>query len=137
MKAIKQFDHVNMSVNNLEESLDWYRRVFGFHAVESGEREDGRWVIVKSGEAMLCLYERNLAPLQSPFNKAPRHGINHFAIRISDIQEWESVVEREGVEIGFGENIRYPHSTSWYVLDPTGYEIEVVHWDDDQIRFAA
>jgi len=137
MKAIKQIDHLNMSVENLEESLDWYQRVFGFEPVEYGERETGRWAITRSGDAMLCLYEWRLDAVESPFKKAPRHGINHFAIRISDIDEWNEVIVRENVEIGFGADIRYPHSTSWYVVDPTGYEIEVVHWDDDVIRFAA
>ncbi len=30
---------------------------------------------------------------------------------------------------------RYPHSESWYVNDPTGWEIEVALWDNDQVRF--
>ena len=24
---------------------------------------------------------------------------------------------------------------SWYIADPTGYEIEVVRWEKDEVRF--
>jgi lactoylglutathione lyase len=137
MKQIKQFDHLNMTVADLDKSLDWYQRVFGFEGVESGKSEYGRWAIIKSGEAMLCLYERENRSYESAYGDVPHHGINHFAIRITDSDEWREVVERENVEIQFGEEIRYPNSTSWYVVDPTGYQIEVVHWDEDKIRFAA
>ena len=41
---------------------------------------------------------------------------------------------REGLEV---EEIVYPHSRSWYVYDPTGYEIEVVSWKGDRVAFEA
>ncbi len=137
MKQVKHFDHLNMTVRNLDESLDWYARVFGFELVEAGEREEGRWAIVRSGEAMLCLYERPTRTYTSAYGDAPHHGICHFAIRITDKDEWVSVIEREQIQVQFDDAIDYPHSTSWYVLDPTGYQIEVVHWNADEIRFAA
>ena len=67
----------------------------------------------------------------------PHHGIRHFAIRITDKDEWESVIEREQIQVEFDSAVDYPHSTSWYVRDPTDYQIEVVHWNADEIRFAA
>ena len=136
MKEIKFFDHLNMTVRNMDESLDWYARVFGFELVEDGERKGVRWAIVRSGEAMLCLYEHPNRIFDGGYD-GPRHGIRHFAIRITDKQEWESVIEREQIQVQFDDAVDYPHSTSWYILDPTGYQIEVVHWNADQIRFAA
>ena len=41
---------------------------------------------------------------------------------------------REGLE---AEEVADPHSRSWYVTDPTGYEIEVAHWNGDRIVFDA
>jgi len=136
MKQIKHFDHLNMTVRNLDESLDWYDRVFGFELVESGVREGVRWAIVRSGEAMLCLYEHPNRTYELTYD-TPLHGIRHFAIRITDKDEWESVIAREEIQVQFDDAVDYPHSTSWYVLDPTGYQIEVVHWNADEIRFAA
>ena len=84
MKQVKHFDHLNMTVQNLQESLEWYRRIFGFTLVESGERDLGPWAIVRSGEAMLCLYERAGRTYEIPYGDGPHHGICHFAIRITD-----------------------------------------------------
>ena len=137
MKQIKHFDHLNMTVDNLTESLDWYARVFGFELVERGDREAGPWAIVRSGEAMLCLYERPKRTFESAYD-ADTHGVCHFAIRITDKDEWESVMQREQIRLDYEDQaIHHSHSTSWYVLDPTGYQIEVVYWNDDEIRFAA
>ena len=42
-----------------------------------------------------------------------------------------------GGEVECGGAQDWPHSTSWYIRDPTGYQIEVVYWHHDEIRFAA
>jgi len=31
--------------------------------------------------------------------------------------------------------IQWPHSLAWYINDPTGWEIEVVYWENDTISF--
>ena len=134
-QTVKHLDHLNLSVQDLAHSLEWYQRVFGFEIVEQGVQEDGTpWAIVRSGEALLCLYHK---PGHAPFERAaPRHQLRHFALRITDWAAWLETVEREQVpaNCGTGE-IRYPHSRSFYVSDPTGYQIEVVCWDEDTLRF--
>ena len=64
------------------------------------------------------------------------HGPAHFGLRGVDRDAWEATLARERVPVGYGGAVRWPHSTSWYVTDPTGYEIEVACWDDDRVRFA-
>jgi hypothetical protein len=44
-------------------------------------------------------------------------------------------VARENVEVNYGGEVHWPHSRSWYVNDPTGWEIEVVRWQGDTVRF--
>ncbi len=132
--TVKHLDHLNVSVADLAASVDWYGRVFGFRKVEGGSRGGRPWAILRSGEALLCLYEH-------PERKAPdpevhgHHGLAHFGLRIDDRAAWETTVAREGVEVAYGGAFRWPHSTAWYVTDPTGYEIEVALWDDDRVRF--
>jgi lactoylglutathione lyase len=132
--SVKHLDHLNMSVRNLAESVDWYGRVFGFEQVEDGVYEGHPWAILRSGEALLCLYEH-------PERKEPdpdahgHHGLAHFGLRVDDADAWQATVKREGVEVAYGGAVRWPHSTSWYVTDPTGYEIEVACWTGDRVRF--
>jgi catechol 2,3-dioxygenase-like lactoylglutathione lyase family enzyme len=131
--AVKHLDHLNMTVASLAESADWYGRVFGFERVEGGVYDGVPWAILRSGEALLCLYEH-------PDYRVPRdgerlHGLNHFGLRIQDRAAWEETVRREGVEVLYGGEVRWPHSRAWYVVDPTGYEIEVACWDQDRVAF--
>ena len=58
-------------------------------------------------------------------------------LRITDREAWTDTVERESVTVGYGGEVRWPHSSAWYVTDPTGYEIEVALWDDDTVRFGS
>jgi len=135
--TVKHLDHLNMSVRNVEETADWYGRVFGFAVVERGTYKDAPWGILRSGEAMLCVYQDpDREALDGDELRAKRlHGVNHFGLRISDRAAFEAVIARERLEFSYPSPVRWPHSTAWYVLDPTGYEIEVACWDDDRVTF--
>jgi lactoylglutathione lyase len=132
--AVKHLDHLNMSVKNLAESVGWYGRVFGFAKVEDGVIEGRPWAILKSGDALLCLYEHAKRKAPDPTEHG-HHGLAHFGLRIDDRASWEATVLREKVEVDYGGAFDWPHSTAWYVSDPTGYTIEVALWDGDRVRF--
>lgn len=131
-----QLDHVNLSVTNLAASLDWYARVFGFEAVERGDSHGTPWAIIKSGGALLALYEHadRKVPDAAALDRVGHHGIAHVGLRIEDEAKWLATVQRERVHVD--HEWRYPHSKSWYVVDPSGWEIEVALWDDNQVRFS-
>jgi catechol-2,3-dioxygenase len=137
MKEIKRLDHLNMTVHNLKASIEWYERIFGFEVVEEGNRNGKSWAIIRSGEAMLCLYEHPERNFEVLFPESDLHGICHFAFRIQDEKRFREVIKEENLPLFFGGENDYPHSTSWYVKDPTGYSIEVVSWDGDEISFPA
>ncbi len=135
---VKHLDHLNMTVKDFDETSDWYKRVFGFEVVESGIRSGAKWGILQSGEALLCIYE--YPDLESPEKAVAHEGshtVNHFGLRITDRNRWEKILKQEKVRVEYGGEVRYPNSSSWYVIDPTGYEIEVALWDEDRVRFAA
>ncbi|MCR4317612.1 MAG: VOC family protein [Planctomycetes bacterium] len=136
--ALRNIDHLNLSVANLEESVSWYNRVFGFEVVEDGLTEDGaKWCIIRGGDAMLCMYER---PGRTHLDgeemaEMNRLGVSHFGLRIDDPEAFGKIVEREKIEVHYGGAVRWKHSNSWYINDPSGYTIEVAHWDNDRIDF--
>lgn len=135
---VKHLDHLNLSVRSFDESAGWYRRVFGFEVVEKGEIEGRPWGVLKAGDAMLCIYEHpDRVHLDGAgLRERKLHGFDHFGLRITDRESWLATLEREGLELLYGSPIRWPHSTSWYVADPTGHEIEVVSWNDDRVAFS-
>ena len=134
---IKHLDHLNMTVANLNESIDWYRKVFGFEPVETGVRNGTPWAIIKSGEALLCMYEdaTRSGPQQFLKRGGDAHTIYHFGLRITDRDAWLEKIREHNLELEYGGEVDYPHSKSWYVFDPTGFGIEVALWDNDTIAF--
>ena len=134
---IRNLDHVNVTVRNFDETVDWYRRVFGFELVEDKVTDRVRWGVIRSGDAMLCIYEHPHRQYLDRFKLKDRdlHGMAHFGFRITDADEWLETVERENIRILYDGEIAWPHSRSWYINDPTGYEIEVVLWSEDEIEF--
>lgn len=130
----KNIDHLNLSVRDFDETADWYGRVFGFEVVERGEEPEGRWGVLRAGDALLCVYERRDFVFEDARGKGV-HGMAHFGLRVTDRDAWERTVAREDLEVAYGGAIDYPHSTSWYVKDPTGWGIEVALWNNDTIAF--
>ena len=133
---VKHLDHLNLTVENFEESVNWYRRVFGFELAEKGIDNGEIWGVIRSGDALLCIYQKpGFNALTHDEARARKlHTIRHFGLRITDKQAWEETMKRENIQLGFGK-YEYPHSTSWYLYDPTGHEIEVACWKEDKIAF--
>jgi len=135
---IKNLDHLNLTVADFDESVEWYGRVFGFVLVEQDVQEGVRWGVIRSGDTMLCVYEYRDCKLEDRFamRQMGLHGINHFGLRITDRESWEATIAGENLEVLYGGPVSWPHSISWYVKDPTGWEIEVALWNDDQVSFS-
>ena len=131
--SVTHLDHVNFTVNNFQESVDWYKEIFNFDLVEEGIGLTGqRWGILKSGDTMLAITEY---PEWEQPEAEDHHKIYHFGFRLRDKEEWQEKLNEHKLETYFASPIDYPHSTSWYVRDPTGNSIEVSIWDNNTVRF--
>jgi len=134
---VKNIDHLNLTVADFDATVSWYHRIFGFELVEENVQDGTRWGVIRQGDAMLCIYQFADCRLEDRFalRKMGLHGINHFGLRITDQDEWEKTIARENIEVLYDGPVRWPHSTSWYISDPTGWEIEVALWDEDTVTF--
>lgn len=131
-----KLDHVNLTVSDINESIDWYSRVFGFELVESGLNRDSRpWAIVAHNDSMICMTEFRGRRSAAAQNENGFHQFYHFGLRISDEQEWSEKVKRFGIKVKYGGAYEYPHSKSWYVSDPNGHEIEVSYAGGVALKF--
>jgi hypothetical protein len=61
------------------------------------------------------------------------HRVNHFGLHHRPQGGGDDGAR--GRRAGYGGPVRWPHSTAWYVTDPTGWEIEVALWDGGEVRF--
>ncbi|MBT3590577.1 MAG: VOC family protein [Candidatus Marinimicrobia bacterium] len=136
-KFVSGLDHINITVDNFDETIDWYRRVFNFKLVEKGIKDEKPWGILKSGKALLCMYEQIGLNGHDPelLRIKGFHSMSHFGLRINDKQKWLSIIKDEKLDILYGGVIEWPFSSAWYLKDPSGWEIEVALWNNDKIQF--
>ncbi|MAF92282.1 MAG: VOC family protein [Bdellovibrionota bacterium] len=128
-----RIDHLNFSVNDFQESLEFYNKVFGFELVESGYGTNkAKWGILKSGECMLAISEQKK---RVQYEGPKYHKLNHMAFRLTDEELFAQKVKEYKLKTSYNSPVNYPFSNSWYVTDPSGNSIEVVFWQDDVVRF--
>ena len=112
-------DHVNMKVKNLEESVEFYKNLFGFEIKqeENPNKTDVPSKIMGNQSSKLCLYE---VP-----DMSPEGGIAHFGFHIENFDEIIDKCKELGVQILYGGVVDWQKSKSVYIVDPSGYEIEL------------
>jgi catechol 2,3-dioxygenase-like lactoylglutathione lyase family enzyme len=120
MLKVKSVDHLNLSVKNLKESVDFYQKHFGFEVFEEGlgfKSNKPYKIIGISGKMMFCLYEfgDDLNPV----------GLNHIGINIDNFEEAIKYINDLGLDLQYGGIIEYDNSRSLYLKDPNGYEVEL------------
>ena len=113
LKALS-LDHMNMTVKDLEESVNFYGELFGF--VEKKDQPEQTSKIIGNENIKLCLYE-------DP-NLEIGDGINHFGFHI---ENFEGIVEKcQSMDIVMPYGVvKWEKSRSVYIVDPNGYELEL------------
>ncbi len=139
MTPVTGMDHVNITVADFDATVDWYRRVFGFELVEDEVTDGVHWGVLKGGGCQICFSERTGREFADRFALGDRnlHGMGHFALRIEDAESWQRTLQAHEIPVMYDGVVRWPHSDSWYIQDPTGYEIEVVHWHSGKPGYQA
>jgi lactoylglutathione lyase len=131
-----KLDHVNITVRDLDESIKWYREIFGFEKAEGGNSQLGkRWAIVACEDSMIAMTEYKEKKLAGQDDDRSTHRIFHFGLRVPSAENWRAQVKKYDLTLYYGGEIEYPFSRSWYVHDPSGHEIEVSCADGKPLRF--
>lgn len=115
----KSIDHVNMKVKNLAESVKFYRNLFGFEIKkdENPNRTDAPSKIIGNDSIKLCMYEDS--------QMSPEGGIAHFGFHVENFSDIISKCKELGVEVLYGGPVEFEKSRSVYIVDPSGYDIEL------------
>jgi catechol 2,3-dioxygenase-like lactoylglutathione lyase family enzyme len=119
--ASKGIFHINLVVRDLDQSIRFYRNVFGF--VDSGLR-DGElaFLYTPGGDDLL-----SLDPSADARETAGQQGgVSHFGIRVEDMNydAWAAAVVDHGGRI-VERGIFPTGDPSLYVADPDGYVLEI------------
>ena len=124
--------HAGISVRDMEEALDWYKRNLGFHLV----KDDG---FVPPLRARICFVERDGFQLELFRHEDPRPipadrllpdtdlctiGTKHIAFRVDDIDAMKAQLLQNGVDIA--HEVRMNGDAVMFIRDPSGVLIELI-----------
>ncbi len=114
---VNGIDHLNMEVVNLNETVEFYNQLFGFTVIKEQPEENSK--IIGNEKVKLCLYERG------DFHGYTKKGFHHFGLHIENFEDVMHKCTEMGIEIFYGGPLKWEKSTSIYIKDPNGYEIEL------------
>ncbi len=117
-------DHLNLHVQSLEKTVDFYHRLLGFRELEDLPDDNGK--IIGDAKAKLAIYE------VEGFPHYEKHGLSHIGFNIANFDDVEGRCSEIGAEILYGGVVQWPGTRSIYVKDPNGYELELTEvWGAD------
>jgi catechol 2,3-dioxygenase-like lactoylglutathione lyase family enzyme len=108
LKGVK-IDHVSIQVNNLQRSIDFYQKIFGFSVVSQDKKNE----IVRLG------VNKTLVSLH---HKSPTNLVDHFAIGVDHFDKESATRDLKQRGADPEENI----DAGFHVKDPEGLSVQIV-----------
>lgn len=112
---VRRMEHAHFAVSDLDRSIDFYRRAFGFGVRWEGMGLAGRCAHVGTDRFYLALSEARAGGAGRFY---------HVGFLTDDLEAVEARLVREGIAIT--ERADRPEGRAIYVEDPDGIEFEIV-----------
>jgi catechol 2,3-dioxygenase-like lactoylglutathione lyase family enzyme len=124
-------DHVAVTVSDLERSIEFYGRNFGFacrRVLPLGPK--GRVALLHGGGLTIEMFApAGALPLpedrRTPDADLRTIGVKHFALRVADAMAASEFLKRNGVEFISGVTVGVRGVRRFFVKDPDGTAIEI------------
>ncbi len=114
---ILQIDHVSVIITDVERSRRFYRDLLGLKEIAKPRTFDFVVVWFDLGNQHLHLLLKARADTLSP---------RHFALRVADARAARSYFQEHHVPTQ--ETTPIPGADRFFILDPDGNRIEIIHW---------
>lgn len=130
-------EHVNLVVNDLEQTLTFYKAAFPHWSVRGGGvskwyGKKRNWIHFGDDYQYLAFNDNGIG--ENRDLTSMQLGLAHFAFVTSDIK---GVIERLA-QAGFDidkDGAGHEHRSNIYFIDPSGYEVEFVQYHSDIPKF--
>jgi len=119
-------NHVAITVNNLEESVNFYTQVLGFKIAKKFERKDmgGYATFVKLDDFQIELWQfQDMKENSNPLNDIKVRGLRHIAFEVDNLKETIFKLANKGLEFSEPKFGASGHNYS-FTTDPNGVALE-------------
>jgi lactoylglutathione lyase len=125
---LKKFDHVTITVEDLERSVEFYRDILGLEVAGMLEQDEGNFKLVylRSGDVMIELFnftEKGKAPGEQ---KDIDFGLKHFGFKVDSVDEVTRKLKEQGVEFVLEPLDATGGVRIAFFKDPDGVLLEIV-----------
>lgn len=124
MSIVKKFLHTRMRVSNLEETVDFYQKVFGLEVSRRHESPRGSKLVFlsvpNSDEEIEITYFPGSGQV------VVQEDLMHLAFEVENMNEFGNHIKKVGYEFSDGPTQSSSGSTFAFIDAPEGYEIEVI-----------
>ena len=121
---VSKFLHTRMRVNDLERTLEFYQRVFGFEITRRHESPRGSKLaflaVPNSDEEIEITYFPGSGPVKV------QEDLMHLAFEVESMKAFQEHLDQIGVPLSDGPTQSSSGSVFAFVDAPEGYEIEVI-----------
>ena len=128
--AAESFFHVALKVDDVDESLAFYREGLGGEVIErgdadgSGGAEDVEYAALSIGDKRLYLFDRAPYEAAGLVDKLPT-GVLHFGYVVDDVEASSRELRESGVEFVM-EPTQFGNLEVAFFRDPDGVRIELI-----------
>ncbi|MFP3988687.1 VOC family protein [Streptomyces sp. E11-3] len=122
-----QTGHIGLNVTDLDRSVDFYGKVFGFAVQAEGKEEGRRFAFLgRDGKLLVTLWQQSTEGF--PTDRAGLHHLSFQVESIDEVRAAEDILRDLGAEFAYDGVV--PHgegaaSGGIYFTDPDGIRLEI------------
>lgn len=120
-------DHINRYVSDVDIFIAFYQNVLQYKLIDKGFKKNlKKYAILKGGGHELFISEKDEFSLEKEKN------FRHIGYYVESIDELFETLKQKNYVRKDQEIIVKPFSRQFYIIDPDGFEIDLIQWTDKQ-----
>jgi catechol 2,3-dioxygenase-like lactoylglutathione lyase family enzyme len=120
-------DHMNRYVSNVDSFITFYCDALGYRLLDRGIKANSKPYAILGG----CGHELFISERDS-YTEERNHNFRHIGYAVEDVDELLELLKVKGFAAKDSEIIVKAYSRQFYIEDPDGFEIDLIHWTDKQ-----
>lgn len=122
------WDHIHLRTPDAEATAQWFARILGAEIIRS-EHQGVPRIDLKVGGASIFLAPVKPGDGVNPAPVTPYQGLDHFGLRVTDIDAVAADLKAKGVEFTMEPNVARPGLKICFLRGPQGISIELLERD--------